>query len=64
MTKPKRASPPTNMSVPTISARAPASATRSAMTPAAATGMTAAATSGETAESGPRMRIRDGPSRK
>ena len=31
---------------------------------AAASGMIAAATSGETAESGPRTRIRDGPSRK
>jgi hypothetical protein len=52
------------MIAPTRSASRLASASRVDASPDAASGMIAAATSGETAESGPRTRIRDGPSRK
>jgi hypothetical protein len=52
------------MIAPTSRASMPASATRWDSSPATASGMMAAATSGETAESGPRMRIRDGPRKK
>jgi hypothetical protein len=52
------------MIAPTTIASTLATAIRPDSSPAAASGMIAAATSGETAESGPRTRIRDGPSRK
>ena len=64
VTKPKRATPPASMIDPTRMASRPASAIRSEASPPTASGTIAAATSGATAESGPRMRIRDGPNRK